>query len=320
VEADFLSACSYEFTGCERDAETGLDYAFARYYNARMGRFMSPDPLGGDLTDPQTLNKYTYVRNKWTWTILVIVFLLVEAPLAQSQAIPFDHVRFVVSDPSAAMGWYVNHLGGAKTDAATRLRFGSSYFVFLKSGSARPSGGSVIHGVGFVVANVAARTAELQSAGARVISPPRGRAGSSLHEAEIEDPWGIRIALWEDPTRSSGFYAVFLRAAEPRPLLRWLADSLGGMATRYKGLNGVKFGDVLLIVQTSKGQAGPSKGHVIDQLGLRPANLDRLAAALRRKRVKFTSEVRTASVPGVVKAAFVEAPNGLTIELVQRVP
>jgi RHS repeat-associated protein len=54
---------SYEFTGYERDAETGLDYAFARYYNARMGRFMSPDPLGGDLTDPQTLNKYTYVRN-----------------------------------------------------------------------------------------------------------------------------------------------------------------------------------------------------------------------------------------------------------------
>jgi len=28
-----------------------------------MGRFMSPDPLGGKLVDPQTLNKYSYVRN-----------------------------------------------------------------------------------------------------------------------------------------------------------------------------------------------------------------------------------------------------------------
>ena len=28
-----------------------------------MGRFMSPDPLGGHLEDPQTLNKYVYVRN-----------------------------------------------------------------------------------------------------------------------------------------------------------------------------------------------------------------------------------------------------------------
>ena len=54
---------SYEFTGYERDAETGLDYAFARYYNAREARFMSADPLGGNITDPQTLNKYTYVRN-----------------------------------------------------------------------------------------------------------------------------------------------------------------------------------------------------------------------------------------------------------------
>ena len=28
-----------------------------------MGRFMSPDPLGGLKVDPQTLNKYSYVRN-----------------------------------------------------------------------------------------------------------------------------------------------------------------------------------------------------------------------------------------------------------------
>lgn|SRR5487761_463675 len=29
----------------------------------QFGRFMSPDPLGGHLFDPQTLNKYSYVRN-----------------------------------------------------------------------------------------------------------------------------------------------------------------------------------------------------------------------------------------------------------------
>jgi RHS repeat-associated protein len=69
--AGFTNSCStnYKFTGYERDAETaygtssGNDYAFARYYNARLGRFMSADPLGGDITDPQTLNLYTYVRN-----------------------------------------------------------------------------------------------------------------------------------------------------------------------------------------------------------------------------------------------------------------
>ncbi len=28
-----------------------------------MGRMMSPDPLGGDLTNPQSLNKYAYALN-----------------------------------------------------------------------------------------------------------------------------------------------------------------------------------------------------------------------------------------------------------------
>lgn len=54
---------SYKFTGYERDTETGLDYAFARYYNPRLARFMSVDPLAGDVGDPQSLNRYAYVQN-----------------------------------------------------------------------------------------------------------------------------------------------------------------------------------------------------------------------------------------------------------------
>ncbi len=57
---------NYKFTGYERDPETGLDYAFARYYNPRLGRFMSADPLGGSLLDPQSLNRYAYVGNNRT--------------------------------------------------------------------------------------------------------------------------------------------------------------------------------------------------------------------------------------------------------------
>jgi RHS repeat-associated protein len=72
-----------EFTGKERDAETGLDFFLARYYSSAQGRFTSRDEWAGgivdpftggqvgkpgplpyaDITDPQTLNKYAYVRN-----------------------------------------------------------------------------------------------------------------------------------------------------------------------------------------------------------------------------------------------------------------
>ena len=50
----------YRFTGKEEDVEVGLTYFGARYYHARIGRWMSPDPLtvhglGADL------NPYAYV-------------------------------------------------------------------------------------------------------------------------------------------------------------------------------------------------------------------------------------------------------------------
>jgi len=58
------TATSHKFTGYPRDADTGLDYASARYYGSRLGRFLTPDPSGmgaADLTNPQSLNQYAYV-------------------------------------------------------------------------------------------------------------------------------------------------------------------------------------------------------------------------------------------------------------------
>jgi RHS repeat-associated protein len=51
------------FTGKERDAESGLDDFPARYFTSSMGRWMTPDIMGGHADDPQTLNKYAYARN-----------------------------------------------------------------------------------------------------------------------------------------------------------------------------------------------------------------------------------------------------------------
>lgn len=54
-----------KFTGYERDIETGLDYAQARYFSSAQGRFTSPDPLlaSAKPVDPQSWNRYCYVGN-----------------------------------------------------------------------------------------------------------------------------------------------------------------------------------------------------------------------------------------------------------------
>ena len=54
------------FTGYQKDAETGLDFAQARYFGSMQGRFLSVDPLGGIPTNPQSWNKYTYCQNNPT--------------------------------------------------------------------------------------------------------------------------------------------------------------------------------------------------------------------------------------------------------------
>ncbi len=50
----------FGFTGHEGDDETGLIYAKARYYDADVGRFVSQDPLLGDVSNPPSLHRYSY--------------------------------------------------------------------------------------------------------------------------------------------------------------------------------------------------------------------------------------------------------------------
>ncbi|MEZ5308397.1 MAG: RHS repeat-associated core domain-containing protein [Pyrinomonadaceae bacterium] len=52
-----------KFTGYQKDEETGLDFAEARMYENRHGRFTAVDPLlaSGKSANPQTFNRFTYV-------------------------------------------------------------------------------------------------------------------------------------------------------------------------------------------------------------------------------------------------------------------
>lgn len=54
-----------KFTGYQKDTETNLDFAEARMYENRHGRFTAIDPLlaSGKSENPQTFNRYSYVLN-----------------------------------------------------------------------------------------------------------------------------------------------------------------------------------------------------------------------------------------------------------------
>ncbi len=62
MDAGYLSV-THKYTSQELDAETGLYYYGARYYNPVLGRFISPDTIVPDFRNPQALNRYSYVLN-----------------------------------------------------------------------------------------------------------------------------------------------------------------------------------------------------------------------------------------------------------------
>ncbi|PYU09185.1 MAG: hypothetical protein DMG37_24100 [Acidobacteria bacterium] len=57
---------THKFTSDERDSETTLDHTWFRQYSSQLGRWMHPDPAGlaaANPANPQSWNRYTYVRN-----------------------------------------------------------------------------------------------------------------------------------------------------------------------------------------------------------------------------------------------------------------
>ena len=51
------------YTGHVRDGATGLTYMQARHYSPELGRFLSNDPIGVNLSSPQSFNRYAYANN-----------------------------------------------------------------------------------------------------------------------------------------------------------------------------------------------------------------------------------------------------------------
>jgi RHS repeat-associated protein len=61
----FSDGLRQKFTLYERDTESGLDFAEARYYSSGQGRFTTVDPLMASAVtaSPQSFNRYSYVGN-----------------------------------------------------------------------------------------------------------------------------------------------------------------------------------------------------------------------------------------------------------------
>jgi catechol 2,3-dioxygenase-like lactoylglutathione lyase family enzyme len=251
--------------------------------------------------------------------------LFIGTASAQTPTYPYDHIHLNVPDPAVASVWYEKNIPGGRriTEAPDRIMYGSTRLMFLRSATAKPSAGSAIDHIGFSVADLDARMKEWEAAGIKVTTPVRD-VPKLFKLAFIEDPWGTRIEVVQDP-ELLGLHHVHLRAPNPEDSITWLLDKFGGKRQQLKGmLDAVRydydgFSSVWILVQ--KGEAEPSQGRAIDHIGWRSVGpLADTMNALRAKKVEVTSEPRPLNLPNgpSINYSYVAGPSGARIELVER--
>lgn len=114
-----------KFTGYEKDAESGLEFAQARYYNLSHGRFTTVDPIGlSEPNDPQRVNGYVYTWNsplkyvdrdgRWPTKIHDLIIALAFPSLSKGDIERIQKGNFREDFPTTVLGYYANEHGMCK--------------------------------------------------------------------------------------------------------------------------------------------------------------------------------------------------------------
>jgi predicted enzyme related to lactoylglutathione lyase len=243
---------------------------------------------------------------------------------AAGQTWPYDHIHLNVPDPVTAGNWYEKNFGARRNpEGPNRFTLGSTRLVFAVKADAKPSKGSAVDHIGFSVADLDAKIKELQASGVKVTEPMREVPGV-FKIAFVEDPWGTRIEVVQDPALL-GFHHIHLRAPDPEEAFQWLLAKFGGERTKLKGkIDAVKysspgFSDVWVLVQ--RGETEPSEGHAIDHVSWRSTGpLAKNIEGLRAQGVTILVEPRMTTLANApaINISYVAGPAGLKIELVER--
>lgn len=262
--------------------------------------------------------------SRYLLSLLAFGLFIVVTPSAQTATFPYDHIHLNVPDAAAASAWYEKYFGGKRiTEAPNRIMFGSTRLMFLIKKDALPSTGGAIDHVGFSVADLDAKMKEFEAAGVKITQPARDVPGL-FKLAFIEDPWGTRIEVVQDP-ELLGLHHLHLRNPNPDEGFAWLLDKFGGRKMQLKNrIDGIRYdadGYSSVWILITKGEAEPSTGRAIDHIGWRSVGpLKDTIDGLRAKKVNVETEPRPLNLPNgpSINFSYVSGPAGARIELVER--
>ena len=229
----------------------------------------------------------------------------------------YHNIHIGTLDPEAAVEWYMKYLGAVDANTgAPAVKFGGTFVVFRKVDAVQPSVGSVIDHYGISVPDIEAAMQRLEGSGAKILSPIREAPGL-FKLAFIEDPFGAKVELVQD-AEWPGFHHVHLRVPDPTATLAWYENMIEGTRDKLKGqIEGLRYDGVWLLAQDSEGEKlAASADRSIQNVGWTIADMDEAVAVFKAAGAK--TQVEPVKVNDALTLAFFEDPNGVSIEVLQR--
>lgn len=232
--------------------------------------------------------------------------------LPLNQAAEYGHIHLAAPDVSAAVSWYAEVFGG--TALADRVNFDGITVVFSERDPGPGSVGSGVDHIGFSMPDVPGKMAQAVAAGGKSLGDTRSFRDMTI--GFVEDPWGTKIELIDDPERR-GTHHLHLSTPDVEATLNWYQQMMGGEIKQFAGaIPGVDYsGRIWVLASRAQAEIAPTQGRSLDHLGWDVEAIDDFVADLKTRGVKVTLEPR---VFRDIRIAFVEGPDGVRIELVQR--
>lgn len=236
---------------------------------------------------------------------------------AAPEALTYDHIHLAFPDTHAATEWYIKYLGAtARPDGMDGVFFGPIRFNMRKAAGVVGSGGSIIEAVGLSYADLQGRLRiVLDGSGAKIVQQQHMIDGLGP-TAVIEDPWGTKIELVQDP-KLLGFHHARVRATDPAAMRAWFVERLGAEPGKIGGGDALKFGGIWLLIDKADAAPRTSDGTTLDHLGFRTKDIKSEIASFQTSGVKVLGEPRQDPNVATTFATFFEGPTG-RIELTQR--
>lgn len=251
-------------------------------------------------------------------TLLIPLGAFAQLAPPNRAGVSMGHIHFLTNNPEAQRRFWT--MLGAKPAAPLGANevfdIQGVKILIRRQGSSGGSEGSIVHHIGFKVADFDKMLAACRAANLRILTPPDAIAKN--HKANVMGPEDINVELVSDASLRVpiAFHHVHFYNSPVEDTRAWYVKTFGAIPGKRDVFEAADVPGANLSFSASKTKLAPTKGRVLDHIGFEVKNLEAFCKKLESQGVKFDRPFTNRPDLGI-SLAFIYDPWGTYIELTE---